>query len=86
MNTTSEKIEEEVKKNYSYFKDNFTELHKKYKNKFLVLRNKEVRKYFETGEEAILWAMKEYPDEMFSIQKVSNEVVDLGSISAYAIL
>ena len=79
-------IEEEVKKNYTYFKDNFSTLSEKYKDRFLVLRNKEVQKDFKTDEEAILWALEEYPDQMFSIQEVNDVVVDLGSISAYAVL
>ena len=89
MNISAEKkrqIEEEVKKNYTYFKDNFSKLSEKYKDRFLVLRNKEVQKDFRTDEEAILWALKEYPDQMFSIQEVSDTKIDLGSISAYAVL
>ena len=89
MTTTqsnTEQIEKEVGENYTYFKDNFPELIEKYKDRFLVIRSREVQKDFETDKEAILWAMKEYSDGMFSIQKVSNKEVNLGSISSYAVL
>ena len=82
----TDQVEKEVGENYTYFKDNFSELVEKYKDRFLVIRSREVQKDFETDKEAILWAMKEYPDGMFSVQEVSSKEINLGSISSYAVL
>ena len=82
----ADQVEKEVGENYTYFKNNFSELVEKYKDRFLVIRSREVQKDFETDKEAILWAMEEYPDGMFSVQKASTEEISLGSISSYAVL
>lgn len=83
--TSAEKIEEEVRKNYAFFKKELPKLIRGYKDKFLIIRNEEVQDVCDSGEEAILKAKERFPDELYSIQQVSEEEVDLGSISAYAV-
>ena len=85
MNTISEKIEEEVKENYQFFKEKLPELMTEHKGKFLVLRNRKIEGYCNTHEEAVLKAKEEFPDGLYSIQQVSDKEVDLGFISSYAV-
>ncbi len=82
---STEKIEEEVRENYTFFKKNLPELIKEHRDKFLIIRDKKVEDVCDTGEEAIVKAKEKFPDELYSIQQVSEREVDLGSISAYAV-
>lgn len=85
VDTPTEKIEEEVKKNYAFFKKELPALMKEHKDKFLIIRHEEIQDVCNTGEEAILKAKEKFQDELYSIQQVSKEEIDLGSISAYAV-
>ena len=79
-------LEEEVKKNYTFFKSKLPELLARHKGKYIVIRNEEIVGIYDSDVDALLAAKEKFSDEMYSIQQIIGEPVDLGSISAYAVL
>ncbi len=77
---------EEVDKNYEYFQALLKkgDLNHKY-GKFALLKNKKILDYFDTRDDAKRCASIACEDGVFSIQKVSNEVDNLGFLS-YAVI
>ena len=86
MKETSTPSQTEVDKNYSFFKEELPELLKEHKGKFVLIREQNIEGMFETFEQAFLEGKERFSDNLFSIQEVTEESVDLGSVSAYAIL
>lgn len=76
-----ERRQEAVDKNYVVFKKLLPELLKTHSGKFALLRNEEVVELFDTARDAMIYGQKEYPDGLFSIQHVTDTVVDLGYFS-----
>ena len=59
--------------NYQYFIENFEELYKKYPNKFLVLKDKEVVKTFGNFDDAADYGITKYGIGNFSVQQCVPE-------------
>ena len=76
-----EKLSNQVTDNYEEFKKLLPSIINMHRNKFALMRDGEVKNYYITLEDAVSTAHVFYPDERYSIQKVSNEVVDLGFFS-----
>ena len=76
--STREQIEKEVKDNFGFFQKNKETLLKEHFNKVVLIRHKQFIDYFDTEEDAIKAGRLKYKDDMFSIQKINEEHVDLG--------
>ena len=74
-------IQTVVDKNYEEFQKLLPSLMKTHAGKYAVMREGEAIEFFDTSRDALIFGHKEYPDGLFSIQQVTNVVVDLGYFS-----
>lgn len=65
------KPDENIKKNYQYYLDNQSDLNKKYKNKYIIIKDEKVFGIYETLEEAIIKA-KELEAGTYIIQQCKD--------------
>ena len=82
--TSVKKIQNAVDENYRTFVDNLPNLERQYMGKYVLLRDKEVVEAFDSIADAMIFGSAQFPDELFSVQRVPNPVVDLGYFS-YAV-
>ena len=73
--------QEEVDRNFAFFQAELHHLLPKYRGKYALLRDKAVVGYFDTVMDAQTAGEQQYKDGLFSIQRVSDEVIDLGLYS-----
>ena len=85
MNKTSISTQEEVDKNYTFFKKELPNLITQHRGEFVLIKEQTIEGYFKTFEEAFFAGKKKFEDSQFSIQEVTEDPVDLGSMSAYAV-
>ncbi|MCH8238630.1 MAG: hypothetical protein IIB62_01010 [Proteobacteria bacterium] len=78
---SKKKVTDQVSKNYEHFKKMLPTIINVHRNKYALMRDEEVVNYYTTVEDAVSTAQKFYPDGRYSIQKVTDEVVDLGFFS-----
>ena len=50
-----------------------------HKDKYALMRHKEIIKIYDTIQQAIVASQTKYKDGLFSIQKITNEKISLGS-------
>lgn len=74
-------IQEQVDNNYEAFKKLLPDIIEKYNGKFALMRHKEIVNYFDSINDAIIFAKDKYEDDLFSIQEVTNVTPDLGYFS-----
>lgn len=72
---------EEVTKNFQAFQKLLPSIERRFAGKFAVLRKEEIIDYFDSMSDAVKYAEAKYEDSLYSIQKVSSRVVDLGYFS-----
>ena len=80
-----EKIQLEVDENYKFFQEHKKDLKQENHDKFVLIRHKEFISFYSTKEDAITAGKSQFEDGEFSVQKVSEDAIDLGSIG-YALL
>lgn len=82
--TKREQIQEEVSKNYEFFqeylKKNKKTLFKEHKDEVALIRHQKIIDYFDDYDDALEYGRKKYKDEFFSVQKVTDELVNLGAM------
>ncbi len=71
----------EIDRNYDFFQRSLSDLVSDYEGMFALIRHKEFVDFFETPGEAYRSALAKYPDELFSIQLVTRDPVELGHMS-----
>ncbi len=76
-----EKQEEEVENNFIFFQDELKNLLPENYGKFALIKNQKIADFFETREDASKAGRIAYQDKIFSIQEVTEEVIDLGYYS-----
>ena len=76
--TENHTIQEEVDRNYDFFKRELPRLMMGHLGQFALLKDAEVIDFFDSFNDAEKYADLRYPDGMYSIQKVENVVVKLG--------
>ena len=81
MTNTTSKRQQQVDANYEYFKSILPNILHVYPNKFALLQNCEVRGYYDTLSDALEAARAFCPEDEYSIQEVTDEVIDLGHFS-----
>jgi len=70
--------DEEVDRNYEAFKKLLASLLPDHRDQLAVMRDEQVVGFFDTPHEALEFAYARFPDEIFSIQDVTDEPLDLG--------
>jgi hypothetical protein len=65
-----------LEKEFNYFKNNKESLLLKYANKYIVIKDEEVKGFYETQIEALTDALKQFAPGTFLIQFVSPEPED----------
>ena len=79
-----EKIKQ-VNENYEYFKEHLDEIYNNNKNKFVLIKDQQFVSYFDSQEDALEAGNLTYKDGLFSVQKVTKDILQLG-YNAYAVL
>lgn len=78
--TEKSQIQIEVDKNYDFFKQELPKIIIGHLGQFVLLRHQAIIDYFDTFEDAQKYAIAMYKDELFSVQKVEDTVLNLGFI------
>lgn len=71
-------IQAEVDKNYEAFQKLLPELIEEHNGRFALMRGEKVVHIFDTVRDAVVFAKEKYDDDLFSVQKISEQAVDLG--------
>lgn len=71
----------EIKANFAAFQQQLPELMKAHAGKFAVLRQGKVIEVFDTLSDAAKYGARAYPDDMFSVQEVTDRRIELGFFS-----
>lgn len=74
---TKKKIEQ-VDKNYEYFKKHLDGIYADKKDKFVLIKDQEFVGYFSSQEDALEAGNLKYEDGLFSVQKVTKDIIHLG--------
>jgi len=77
------RIQEEVDRNFDFFKRELPRLIQAHRGQFALLRDAAVVEYFDTFWDADKYAEKVFPDLIYSIQEVDDTAADLGSIGMF---
>jgi hypothetical protein len=80
MNATRTK-QEEVNRNFEFFRRELSKLLPQHRGKFALIHDGSVVGFFDTAVDANTAGNKLYEDRLFSIQKVTEEIGDLGFFS-----
>jgi hypothetical protein len=80
MNTARTK-QEEVDRNFAFFQRELPQLLAEYRGKFALLRDCNITGYYDTAQDAFTAGSQLYEDGLFSIQRVTEEIGDLGFYS-----
>ena len=83
MDSYREKQQAEVDKNFSIFQEKIKEgsIEHSLFGKFALMKGGEIIDCFNTWEDANKAGLIAYPDKLFSIQEVSDKIVNLGYYS-----
>jgi len=63
-----------IKENYDYFERNFDELYKKYPDKYLVIKDQNVDKTFDSFDQAADYGIRAFGLGNFSVQQCTPKV------------
>lgn len=80
-----ERQKKQVDLNYDVFMRRLSEFLPKHRDEWALMRDGEVIAFFVKPGEAIDAARARYPDEIFSLQEVTDEPIDLGFYSHVAL-
>lgn len=72
---------DQVDTNYEAFRRELPKLIQTHANKYALIRDGEIITCYTTLEDAYATATRFYPDGRFSVQKITDEPVDLGFFS-----
>ena len=73
--------QEEVDRNFVFFQAELKNLLPNHRGKYALLRDKAIIGYYDTILDAQTAAELQYKDGLYSIQRVTDDVVDLGLFS-----
>jgi Family of unknown function (DUF5678) len=77
----SQSVREQVDKNYEAFVSMLPNIIAQYRNKYALMKDGQIIGYYSTLEDAYMTANKFYPNELYSVQKVTDVPIDLGFFS-----
>jgi hypothetical protein len=73
--------QEEVDRNFAFFQRELPQLLPQHRGKFALIRECKITGFYDTIEDANTAGTQLYSDGLFSIQKVTEEIGDLGFYS-----
>ncbi|MCX7362674.1 MAG: hypothetical protein NTV97_12565 [Alphaproteobacteria bacterium] len=80
----AENRQTEIDRNLAFFLRELPELMSRHAGKYALLRHEEVTGYYDTVADAVAAGNSLYPDQLFSVQQVSDAASNLGHYS-YAV-
>ncbi len=73
-----------VDQNFKAFQKLLPTLLETQPGKYALMREGQAVEFFDSARDAVIYAEKEFPDHLFSVQRVTRKIVDLGYFS-YAV-
>jgi hypothetical protein len=73
-----DKHQQEVDRNYEEFQKMLPNLLATYRDKYALMKDRNILGYYSTAQDAAVAAQAFIPDGVFSIQQVTNEAINLG--------
>ena len=73
--------QEEVDRNFEFFQSELPHLLPQHAGKYALIRDRQICEFYDTALDANTAGTQLYADGLFSIQKVSQEIGDLGFYS-----
>jgi len=73
--------QEEVDLNFAFFQSELPRLLPKYRGKFALIRDRKIIEFYDTAVDAQTIGNQLYSDGLFSIQQITEDVIDLGFYS-----
>jgi hypothetical protein len=73
-----------VDRNYDFFMRHLKEYLPAHRNEYALIRGRELIGFFKKPGDAYRDGLRRYPDQVFSIQEVTDEPIDLGFFSHVA--
>lgn len=74
-------LKQEIDRNFDFFRRNLGKLLVAHRDAFVLLRHAKVVDFFNTPGEAYRAGLSKFADEEFSVQRISDEPVELGHMS-----
>ena len=74
-------IQTEVDRNYGAFQKLLPELVEEHNGRFALMRGEKVEQIFDSVHDAVVFAKEKYDDDLFSVQEITERIVDLGFFS-----
>lgn len=74
-------LKTEVEQNYDYFQRNLSGFLKERLGEYALIRSRKIIGFYAGAGEAYRAGLEQFPDEIFSIQEVTEQPVDLGFMS-----
>lgn len=74
-------LQTEIDQNLEFFMEKLPDLLKDHRNRYVLLNNKSIVGIYDTIRDAQTTGNKLFPDQLYSIQKVSEVAMDLGFFS-----
>ena len=84
MTPARDEKQREIDENLAFFRERLPDLLPTNSGKYALIRHREIAGIFDTVTDAQLAGIKLYSDSIFSVQKISNEPINLG-IFAHAV-
>ena len=82
MDTEERRLQQqEVDANYAVMQEKITDIIADHEGQYALMKDKQIVEFFDSWEDAIKYGNNQYDNGIFSVQKVSNEVVSLGMLS-----
>ncbi len=81
MQALRQQKQHEIEANLEFFRTKLPELVQSHREKFALIRHREIIGMFDTALDAQTAGNKLYPDNIFSVQKVTETAIDLGFFS-----
>ncbi len=73
--------QQEVDRNFAFFQQELPKLLEQHRGKFALIRDSEIAGFYDTAADANTAGSQLYADGLFSIQKVTEDIGDLGFFS-----
>jgi len=73
--------QEEVDRNFEFFQRELPNLLREHAGKFALIRTCEITGFYDTAQDAYTAGSQLYADGLFSIQRITQEIGDLGFYS-----
>lgn len=74
-------IQAEVDKNYEAFQKLLPGLTQEHNGRFALMRGEKVVNIFDSVHDAVVFAKEKYDDDLFSVQEITERIVDMGFFS-----